>query len=115
MSVIAPYPDPYNEIVFVTIDTYDRIMDLEREIRRYLRTMGKTCPALLGQSYINFRSLLTRFVVGRTDETDYSLTIVLDDQLIVTQEVQGDECLVTLRWKECIYPCSEETRKLGNV
>jgi hypothetical protein len=108
------YPNPYNWIFTKRIISYEDIADLETEIMRFMRTRGKTCPALLCQSYIKFRSLITRFVVyGGRGIDAYSLSVELDGRLVAVQEIEHDECLVTLSWKECLYPGTEEIRYMG--
>jgi hypothetical protein len=116
MSGSNKYPNPYNWIFTKRIASYEDIAELEIEIMRFLRTMGKTCPALLCQSYIKFRSLITRFVVyGVKDVDAYSLSVELDGRMVAVQEIDHDECLVTLSWKECLYPGTEEIRYMGRT
>jgi hypothetical protein len=107
------YPNPHNWIYTTTIVTYDDITVLEGQIMRLLRTESKTCPAFLCQAYMEFRSSLTKFVVyGNRDGGAYTLLIELNDDLIVVQEVDKDECIVTCSWKSCLYPCEEEMHRL---
>ena len=111
--MLYDYQTPHNEVYCSIITCPDDMDKVETRVMQLLRLRNGRFEGFLTASYLTFRTTVLHEIKCKYGKDVYKcMTHVLPGGLRITLEVEHGECLISLRWTDCVFPNEYETKCL---